>query len=169
MDDALVSAQDAGRRRFSLLHLAPLWVWIVLAGLVGAIVGLGAFTFAYAQGLSYLTNNPESCANCHIMREYYDGWNRGSHKAVAVCNDCHTPHDNIVSKYAVKGLNGFRHSYAFTTGDFEEPLRITSLNRNVTQHTCLYCHGDLVSGISHPESEDPTDCLTCHAGVGHGK
>ena len=119
-------AQDAGRRRFSLLHLAPLWVWIALAGLVGAIVGLGAFTFAYAQGLSYLTNNPEACANCHIMREYYDGWNRGSHKAVAVCNDCHTPHDNIVAKYAVKGLNGFRHSYAFTTGDFEEPLRITA-------------------------------------------
>jgi cytochrome c nitrite reductase small subunit len=132
-------------------------------------VGLGCFTFAYAQGLSYLTNNPEACANCHIMREYYDGWNRGSHKAVAVCNDCHTPHDNIVAKYAVKGLNGFRHSYAFTTGAFEEPLRITPLNRYVTQHTCLYCHGDLVSSISHTASEDPTDCLTCHAGVGHGR
>ena len=169
MDDALLPAQGDDRRRFSLLHFAPLWVWIVLAGLVGAIVRLGAFTFAYAQGLSYLTNDPEACANCHIMREYYDGWNRGSHKAVAVCNDCHTPHDNMVAKYAVKGLNGFRHSYAFTTGDFEEPLRITSLNRSVTQHTCLYCHGDLVSSISHPESKDPTDCLTCHAGVGHGK
>jgi hypothetical protein len=113
MDDALVSAQDAGRRRFSLLHLAPLWVWIVLAGLVGAIVGLGAFTFAYAQGASYLTNNPEACANCHIMREYYDGWNRSGHAHAAVCNDCHTPHDTATSPstpaYPVMG-SWFRES-----------------------------------------------------------
>jgi cytochrome c nitrite reductase small subunit len=169
MDDVVPSERGVRRARRSLLGFAPIWVWIALAGLVGAIVGLGVFTFAYAQGPSYLTNDPEACANCHIMREYYDGWNRGSHKAVAVCNDCHTPHDNIVAKYAVKGLNGFRHSFAFTTRWFEEPLRITALNRSVTQHACLSCHGDLVSSISHPASREPTDCLTCHAGVGHGR
>ena len=37
----------------------------------------------------------------------------------------HTPHNSIVAKYAVKGLNGFRHSYAFTTGNFVEPILIT--------------------------------------------
>jgi cytochrome c nitrite reductase small subunit len=169
MDDALLPAEGAGRRRFSLLNFAPLWVWIALAGLVGAIVGLGVFTFTYAQGLSYLTNNPEACANCHVMQEYYDGWVRSGHAHVAVCNDCHTPHDSIVAKYAVKAINGFRHSYAFTTGAFEEPIRIVPFDRNITQHACLSCHGDLVSGISHPEGKDPTDCLTCHAGVGHGK
>jgi cytochrome c nitrite reductase small subunit len=169
MDDVVPSERDARQARRSLLGFGPIWVWIALAGLVGAIVGLGVFTFAYAQGPSYLTNDPEACANCHIMREYYDGWNRSSHKAVAVCNDCHTPHDNIVAKYAVKGLNGFRHSFAFTTGWFEEPLRITPLNRSVTQHACLSCHEDLVSSISHPASREPTDCLTCHAGVGHGR
>jgi cytochrome c nitrite reductase small subunit len=169
MDDALSPAPDSGRRRFSLLNLAPLWVWVALAGLVGAIMGLGAFTFAYAQGLSYLTNNPEACANCHVMQEYYDGWARSGHAHVAVCNDCHTPHDNIVAKYAVKGLNGFRHSYAFTTGAFEDPIRIVPFDRNITQHACLSCHGELVSGISHAESKDPTDCLTCHAGIGHGR
>jgi cytochrome c nitrite reductase small subunit len=168
MDD-VPTPQTARKGRASPLSFAPLWIWIALAGLVGAIAGLGVFTFAYAQGPSYLTNNPEACANCHIMREYYDGWNRGSHKAVAVCNDCHTPHDNIVAKYAVKGLNGFRHSFAFTTGWFEEPLRITTLNRSITEHACLSCHGELVSSISHPESQEPTDCLTCHAGVGHGR
>ena len=102
--------------RASFASFAPLWVWLVLAGLFGGIVGLGGFTVSYANGLSYLTDNPKACANCHVMREFYDGWNRGSHKHVATCNDCHTPHDNIVAKYAVKALNGFRHSYAFTTG-----------------------------------------------------
>ena len=169
MGDVAPSVQDANKGRSSLLSFAPLSIWIALAVLIGAIIGLGAFTFAYAQGPSYLTNNPEACANCHIMREYYDGWVRSGHNHVAVCNDCHTPHDNILAKYAVKGLNGFRHSYAFTTGAFEEPIRITPFDRSITQHACLSCHGDLVSSISHPESREPTDCLTCHAGVGHGK
>jgi cytochrome c nitrite reductase small subunit len=87
---------------------------------------------------------------------------------VAVCNDCHTPHD-FLGKWAVKGLNGFRHSYAFTTGAFEEPIRIVPFDRTIAEHACLSCHGDLVSQISHENSRDPTDCLTCHAGVGHGK
>ena len=150
------------------LSIFPLWIWLALAGLFGGIVGLGGFTFSYAQGLSYLSNDPASCANCHIMREQYDRWNRGTHHAVATCNDCHTPHDNIVSKYAVKGINGFRHSLMFTTGAFAEPIRITAMNRDVTQHACLYCHGDLTVSMNHTGTEDPTDCLTCHEGVGHG-
>jgi cytochrome c nitrite reductase small subunit len=41
---------------------------VVLAVLGGLIVGLGAYTFLYAKGYSYLTNNPEACTNCHVMR-----------------------------------------------------------------------------------------------------
>ena len=151
-----------------LFGVFPLWIWLALAGVFGGVVGLGGFTFSYAQGLSYLSNDPASCANCHIMREQFDRWNRGTHHTVATCNDCHTPHDNIVSKYAVKGINGFRHSLLFTTGTFPEPIRITQMNREVTQHACLYCHGDLTVSMSHVGTEDPTDCLTCHEGVGHG-
>jgi cytochrome c nitrite reductase small subunit len=169
MDDATPTERSTGRKRQSLLNIAPLWAWVALAVLAGGIIGLGGFTFSYAQGQSYLTNAPEACANCHIMREYYDGWNRSSHKHVAVCNDCHTPHDSILAKYAAKGLNGFRHSLAFTTGFFEEPIRITPFDRSIAQHACLSCHGDLVSNIGHPASREPTDCLTCHAGVGHGR
>lgn len=169
MNEVVAVPQSTAARRFALLSLAPPWVWFALAGVVGGILGLGAFTFSYAQGLSYLTNDPKACANCHVMREYYDGWNRSGHAHAAVCNDCHTPHDNIVAKYAVKAINGFRHSYAFTTGDFPEPIQIVPFDRKITQNTCLYCHGDMVTAISHAESKDPTDCLTCHAGVGHGK
>ena len=155
--------------RASFASFAPLWVWLVLAGLFGGIAGLGGFTVNYAQGLSYLTDDPQACANCHIMREYYDGWNRGSHKHVAACNDCHAPHDNLLHKYAIKGINGFRHSYAFTTGNFSEPIRITELNRDVTQTCVLTCHEDVTVAISHRDDPNPTNCLSCHAGVGHGK
>jgi nitrate/TMAO reductase-like tetraheme cytochrome c subunit len=56
--------------------LAPFRTWLLLAALIGGIVGLGVFTFAYAQGASYLSDDPSTCVNCHIMREVYDGWNR---------------------------------------------------------------------------------------------
>ena len=61
---------------------------MVVAGLA---VGIGGYTFVYARGASYLTNDPAACANCHIMREQYDGWTAGSHRAAAACNYCHTP------------------------------------------------------------------------------
>jgi cytochrome c nitrite reductase small subunit len=147
---------------------APLWLWLLFAGLVGGIIGLGGYTFSYAEGLSYFSDNPETCINCHVMRDVYDGWNHGSHKAVATCNDCHAPHD-FVGKYWVKAVNGWNHSVAFTTNDFHEPIRINEMNRKVALDNCLYCHGDLVVAISHEGSDSPTDCLACHAGVGHGR
>jgi nitrate/TMAO reductase-like tetraheme cytochrome c subunit len=37
---------------------------------VGLVVGVGAYTFIYAKGGSYLTDNPAACANCHIMTRW---------------------------------------------------------------------------------------------------
>ncbi|MBX3082488.1 MAG: cytochrome c nitrite reductase small subunit [Anaerolineae bacterium] len=142
-------------------------VMFILAGLFGAIVGLGGFTFIYAKGDSYLTDDPAACANCHVMRDVYTAWSRGSHRAVAGCNDCHTPHDNIVAKYAVKGINGFNHSLAFTTGNFHEPIRITSMNRDVALHNCQSCHAEVTAMINHSGNKEPLDCLKCHSRVGH--
>lgn len=155
-------------RRGRLFGMAPFGLWLLIAGLAGGIVGLGGFTFMYAEGGSYFSDNPDACVNCHVMREVYDGWHKGSHKAVAVCNDCHTPH-RLPDKYVVKAINGWNHSVAFTTNNFHEPIRIRTLNREVALENCLYCHGDLTVAISHEGSKDATDCLRCHAGVGHGR
>ena len=141
--------------------------------LVGVAMGLGAFTFVYARGGSYLTNDPAACANCHIMSEHYAAWTKSSHHAVAVCNDCHAPHD-LVGKYKTKGLNGFWHSFYFTTGRYPDPLRITPRNREVTEHACRYCHVELTENIEHGatgfRNEDEDDrllCTRCHFDVGH--
>lgn len=144
----------------------PFWFLLLLVGLFGGIVGLGGYTFVYAEGGSYLSDDPTACVNCHIMRDVYDGWNRGSHKAVATCNDCHTPH-TFPAKYLIKGINGWNHSVAFTLNNFPEPIRITELNHSVALENCLYCHGEMVTAISHESSTEPTDCLRCHAEVGH--
>lgn len=144
----------------------PGWRSLSLAGLFGGIVGLGGLTFVYAEGFSYLSNDPGACANCHVMREVYDAWNHGSHKAVATCNSCHVPH-TFPLNYLIKALNGWNHSVAFTLENFPEPIRITALNRAVVLHNCFDCHGDMVIAMGAEHSDEPTDCLRCHAGVGH--
>ena len=138
----------------------------LLAGLVGVLVGLGVFTFRYAEGASYLSDNPNTCMNCHIMRPEFDGWNHSSHKAVATCNGCHTPH-TFVRKWMVKGLNGLRHSYAFTTGNFPEPIRITEFNARVAQENCVACHQAFVSEIHKTSEGEERFCTSCHSHVGH--
>jgi cytochrome c nitrite reductase small subunit len=100
---------------------------LILGIAIGLAVGLGVYTFVYAKGASYLMNDPASCANCHIMKEQYDGWLKSSHRAVATCNDCHTP-ANFLGKYATKASNGFCHSFYFTTGGFHEPIQIKKRN-----------------------------------------
>ncbi|MDA0241952.1 MAG: cytochrome c nitrite reductase small subunit [Chloroflexi bacterium] len=146
---------------------APLWFWILAVGLLGGIAGLGGFTFVYAEGGSYFSDDPLSCVNCHIMNDQYDAWGHGSHKNVATCNDCHTPH-TFPAKYVIKGINGWNHSVAFTTGNFHEPIQITELNRSVAVENCLYCHSEFVAPINHlATAEEPTNCLACHQDIGH--
>jgi len=140
---------------------------IIAAVVVGASIAAVGFTFVFAHGTSYLSNDPAACANCHIMTEQYDAWSRGSHHAVAVCNDCHAPHD-LIGKYTTKAINGWNHSKAFTTGNFVEPIQITARNRAITEHACRSCHADLVQMIDanhRPGGE--LACLRCHASVGH--
>jgi cytochrome c nitrite reductase small subunit len=140
---------------------------ILLAVTLGLALGIGAYTLVYARGLSYMTNDPRACVNCHVMREQYDGWVVSSHRSVAVCNDCHAPHD-ILGKYATKAINGFWHSLAFTTGRFHEPIRIGARNRRVTEGACRDCHQAIVEAIdAHPAKGERIDCVRCHRSVGH--
>jgi len=46
---------------------------ILIGVSLGIVVGIGGYTFLYAKGGSYMTNNPAACANCHIMQEHFDG------------------------------------------------------------------------------------------------
>lgn len=153
-------SQRRGRRLRALAAVSAL-------GALGMLVGLGLFTFGYARGGSYLSDDPGACMNCHVMRDQFDAWNHSSHKNVATCNDCHTPHDNAINKWFIKGLNGFNHSVAFTTGDFHEPITIRELNATVVQNNCIECHATAVSQILGSHEGEALPCVTCHADVGH--
>lgn len=134
---------------------------------LGVVAGVGVFTFSYAEGASYLSDDPAACANCHVMTEHFDDWQRGPHHAVAVCNDCHAP-KSLIPKYAVKGINGWNHSVAFTTGRFDDPFQITAMNVRVAEQSCRRCHADMVAAIdSHADDPEQVSCLRCHEDVGH--
>ena len=150
---------------------------LVIAAIVGGVaIGLGSYTFVYAKGYSYITNDPAACANCHIMRDHYEAWTRASHRAVATCNDCHTP-PGLIPKYVTKARNGFWHSFYFTVGGYPDPLRITPRNAAVTEQACRKCHAELTDSIEPIRSSSSASssrshgnelsCATCHRTVGH--
>ncbi len=167
---------------------------VTLAAALGVALGVGAFTFVYAKGASYLSTDPAVCANCHVMGEHFAAWQRSSHHAVAGCADCHMPH-GLVGKYLAKASNGFWHSLAFTTGVFPDPLQIKPHNRVITEGACRECHADIVAAIEplgtgsaieirsgvggapvadRPQIHDGTvvaddreSCIRCHTYVGH--
>jgi cytochrome c nitrite reductase small subunit len=162
--------------KFSLIRLAKgdrvrrrTLKGITLGIAVGIAVGVGAYTFAYARGWSYLTDNAAACANCHVMSEQYDGWIKSSHRAVAVCNDCHTP-ANFVGKYATKASNGFWHSFYFTTGGYEDNIMIKPHSREITEQACRKCHEEIVGAIEGTHAAAggaQPSCVRCHNSVGH--
>lgn len=129
------------------------------AAIIGVAIGIGGYTFVYAGASSYMTDDPAACANCHVMKEQYDAWRKSSHHHVAVCNDCHTP-AGFFGKYYTKAKNGWHHSYAFTSGDFHEPIDITPGNREITEQRCRDCHADMAQAIEQ-------SCIRCHDNVGH--
>jgi cytochrome c nitrite reductase small subunit len=154
--------------------------WLTLSILLGLLLGIGGFTFSYAEGFSYLSNDPKTCVNCHIMNDEYDAWRKGPHHAVATCNDCHVP-PHFPQKYIAKAENGYHHSKGFTFQPscpdepgavefFHEPIQIKERNSQILQDNCLRCHGDFVHEIVRGStwSDNAIRCVHCHRGVGHG-
>ena len=170
------AGKQAGPERARRPWLAWSTAGLVLSVLVGASVGVGGYTFHYAKGTSYLSNDPAACANCHVMREQYDGWHKSRHHAVATCNDCHVP-QGLVGKYTTKAAQGYRHSTAFTFGNFHEPIAITAEDLAIVEDNCRRCHSAMVAEINsgRPTREgalsaghgQEASCTHCHHGMGH--
>jgi cytochrome c nitrite reductase small subunit len=143
--------------------------------LFGSLVSAVGYTVHYAEATSYLSDDPTACINCHIMNDQYNSWSKGAHHARATCNDCHVPHDSLISKYWVKGEHGYRHSKGFTFQDFHEPIQITPGSLEVVNDNCVRCHEDMSHSIrltsAHGGASYPGDelsCTHCHAAIAHG-
>jgi cytochrome c nitrite reductase small subunit len=138
-----------------------------MTALLGVALGLGVFTFTYAEGTSYLSTDPAACANCHIMSDQYASWTASSHSGVAGCIDCHLPHPTI-PKWISKAENGWFHSVAFTLQNHPEPIRIKPRNRAIVQRNCASCHIAMVHEMLPATADgESVSCIHCHYDAGH--
>ena len=143
-------------------------VVVALACLLGIPAGVGAFTFVYARGLSYLSTDPRACVNCHVMTPQYEAWLKSGHRHSATCVECHLPHAGL-AKWLAKGEHGVRHSVAFTLQNFKEPIEITPRDREMVRVNCVRCHETLVHALidAPGRAEGGLGCMHCHADAGH--
>jgi len=143
--------------------------------LLGAISGLGMYALVESKAISYLSDDPKTCANCHVMTPQYATWQNSSHREWATCNDCHVPQDNVFKKYLFKAKDGMYHASVFLTRGEPEVIRMKEAGVEVVQSNCIRCHVDQVTDArtqgmveDHYESRTSRKCWTCHQEVPHG-
>lgn len=158
------------RRLLACVKIPP-----CIAAILGVFCGLGLFVTVKSNALSYMSDDPKACVNCHIMGSYYASHAHSSHARVATCNDCHVPHQGFVAKYAFKAQDGLYHASVFTLRGEPQAMRIKEAGANVVQANCVRCHGQLneivqpstitLVGKEHGEGHL---CWDCHRDVPHG-
>jgi cytochrome c nitrite reductase small subunit len=153
----------------------PNWQMPVLI-LFGIFVGLGIYVLYISNAVSYLSDKPEACVNCHVMAPQFATWQRGSHGRVTNCNDCHVPQDNFVRTYAFKAMDGLRHATMFTLRLEPQVIRIKQAGKDAVQENCIRCHSNNIHPISlravtNASIIDEGDryCWDCHRTVPHGR
>jgi len=143
--------------------------------ILGTLTGIGLYTFYVSRAWSYLSDSPETCVNCHIMKTEYTTWRHSSHGRNTTCNDCHVPHDNIFRTYFFKAKDGMRHSAIFTTRGYSQSITMLDPGRAVVLENCIRCHGDLVGTVMKNLTYDKVQdgngkvCWDCHREVPHGR
>lgn len=143
--------------------------------LLGIMVGLGAFILKNSKALSYLSDDPRTCVNCHIMAPQYATYNHSSHREWANCNDCHVPHNNVFNKYYFKAKDGLRHATIFTLRMEPQVIFIKEEGKKVVHNNCIRCHSKLLDidtklaqkQFIHKRTD--RSCTECHREVPHGR
>ncbi len=146
-----------------------------VAVIMGIFVGIGLLILRASNAHSYLSDDPKTCINCHVMYTQYASWTHSSHREVATCNDCHVPQDNVFRKYYFKAMDGMRHATIFTARAEPQVIQIKQAGANAVQENCIRCHYELVSMVrsiqvtadNHDEGEGAR-CWDCHRETPHG-
>ena len=141
----------------------------------GAFVGLFIYTFFTSRAYSYLSDNPRTCVNCHIMSPYYATWSHSSHGRNTTCVDCHIANDNIINHYYVKAVSGLRHVAVFTARGEVNALESSNLSKKVIMNNCIRCHTQLNQDFVKTGHEsyhvakanNGHACWDCHRDVPH--
>ncbi|MDP2722700.1 MAG: cytochrome c nitrite reductase small subunit [Bacteroidales bacterium] len=163
----------------NILHkLTPPPSWRIPVVVVsGILFGLALYLVYVSNAVSYLSDNPTTCINCHVMNPQYATWFHSSHRERASCNDCHVPQDNVFNKYFFKAKDGLRHATMFTLRLEPQVIMIKEAGAEVVQQNCVRCHNELITdnkmlskslSFDHFRTEG-RKCWECHREVPHGR
>ncbi|HTX90316.1 MAG TPA: cytochrome c nitrite reductase small subunit [Anaerolineales bacterium] len=141
---------------------------LLLVGILVFVAALGLFAWA-TDASSYLGHEPSTCNNCHVMDAQYENWTHAAHARVAVCVDCHLPHQNAVSYYLYKGYSGMKDVLSFTFKTYPDSIRATQQTDQIIQANCIRCHSDTVENIVAGPQPFDRYCWSCHRSVAHGE
>lgn len=150
-----------------LRFIIPRWRYSIVA-LLGLATGMGLVVAHISRATSYLSDSPETCVNCHVMFPQYLTWQHSSHFNVAVCNDCHVPHESFISHYAFKARDGMRHAGIFTLRLEPQVIRASAAAIPVMEANCIRCHSQSVERMTLNLS-DSVRCWDCHRDIPHGR
>jgi cytochrome c nitrite reductase small subunit len=166
---------NLGKKFYQKLLPPPDWQLPVLI-LFGIFFGLGFYILYISNAVSYLSDDPKTCVNCHVMAPQFATWQRSSHGRDTNCNDCHVPHDNFVRKYAFKAMDGLRHATIFTLRMEPQVIQIKQAGKEAVQENCIRCHSNNIHPVSlravkNASIIDEGDryCWDCHREVPHGR
>lgn len=134
---------------------------------LGVFAGAGLVVANISRAVSYMSDAPETCVNCHVMFPQYLTWQHSSHANVAHCNDCHVPHTSFVSHYSFKARDGLRHSTIFTLRLEPEVIRISHAAVPVVQLNCRRCHAEVIAELPMMDAGGK-QCWDCHRDIPHG-
>lgn len=157
-------------------YLLPTNQWKQFAIIItGVLAGLGAYTVYASRAWSYLSDEPSTCVNCHIMAPYYATWSHSSHARDATCNDCHVPQDNVANKWFFKGKDGLRHAAVFTMKGEPQVMQAIDESSEVIMNNCIRCHTQLNTEFVKTGKMDYAlvkegegkACWDCHRDVPH--
>lgn len=154
---------------------------LIYSSITAFVIAIGIFIYMIniSKAISYLSSDPKSCINCHVMNTSYATWQNSSHAQRASCVECHLPRHGFLEKYLAKTRDGWNHSVAFTLNTYDQSIKISDDGAKRVQANCISCHAKLTETMrenderylkfSHDSSPSERKCWDCHREVPHGK
>ena len=163
------------KKIFNYLKPPKKWLWPVNF-VLAVFIGLFCYAMYVSNAVSYLSDDPRTCVNCHVMQPNFASWQHSSHRNVATCNDCHVPQNNFLAKYMFKAEDGLRHATIFTLRAEPQVIQMREDGIKVVQENCKSCHINAnqnvqLSTVSYEDAlhGEGKLCWECHRQTPHGR
>jgi cytochrome c nitrite reductase small subunit len=133
------------------------WRVPIAAFLAGVFVILGANLALTA------TDDAAFCGSCHVMSEVVWTHKQSVH-AKQACNECHIPHDSLVSMLPYKAREGLNDIVVNTFMDVDDNIMTGKVMKDTIKDNCVRCHYTTVREVN---MDVKAYCTDCHRAVPH--